>query len=149
LKSAASTVHSIGVLWDSTSGTWQLEAVQNAAKQLGVELYTIEIQNADGVGTAWRNAVDAGVKAVVALSSPITSMASPDLAEFMSHNRLPGISPFRVFAERGGLMSYGPNLADLQRRATEYVDRVLKGAKRDDLPIQQQKKFEQVVTTNP
>jgi putative ABC transport system substrate-binding protein len=79
------------------------------------------------------------------LSSPIVSGSSAWLAEFTATNRLPAISPFRIFADSGGLMSYGPDLLDFSRRAASYVDKILKGAKPSDLPIQQPTKFELVM----
>jgi putative ABC transport system substrate-binding protein len=145
LETAAPTARPVGILWDTTSGDWQLTAAQTAASRLGLELYTVEIDSTDNLDEALRKAVRAGVKAIVILSSPITSVDSQRLAEFANRNRLPAISPFRAFADRGGLMSYGPDLLDFARRATTYVDKILKGAKPDELPIQQPTKFELVI----
>jgi putative ABC transport system substrate-binding protein len=145
LATAAPAARPVGVLWDSTSGNWQLTAAQSAAGRFGLELYTIEFHSEDDVAAALRKALAAGVKSIVMLSSPITSIASQRIADFANRSRLPAISPFRAFADRGGLMSYGPNLLDFARRATAYVDKILKGAKPDELPIQQPTKFELVI----
>ena len=145
LESAAPAARPVGVLWDSTSGNWQLAAAQSAAGRFGLELYTAAVHSTDDLDEALRRAVRAGVKAIVILSSPITSAGSQRLAEFVNRNRLPAISPFRAFADRGGLMSYGPDLLDFARRATAYVDRILKGAKPDELPIQQPTKFDLII----
>ena len=145
LQSAAPTSRPVGVLWDSTSGDWQLKAAQSSARRFGLELYTIAVHSSEELGTALQKAVGAGVKAMVMLSSPITSVGSERMAEFTHRNLLPAISPFRAFADRGGLMSYGPDLLDFARRATTYVDKILKGAKPDELPIQQPTKFELVI----
>jgi len=145
LEGAAPMSRPVGVLWDSTSGNWQLRAAQSAARRFGLELYTIEVHSSDELGGAVRKALDVGVKAIVMLSSPITSVGSERMAEFTHRSRLPAISPFRAFADHGGLMSYGPDLLDFARRATAYIDRILKGAKPEDLPIQQPSKFELVI----
>jgi putative ABC transport system substrate-binding protein len=145
LSTAAPAARPVGVLWDSTSGSWQLNAAQRAAGRFGLTLHTIEFHSSEDLGDALQRALGAGVKAIVMLSSPITSAGSQRLADFAERNRLPAISPFRAFADRGGLMSYGPDLLDFARRATAYVDKILKGAKPDELPIQQPTKFELVI----
>ena len=67
------------------------------------------------------------------------------IVEFMTKNRLPGIFPFREFAREGGLMAYGPDTTDMFRRAATYVDKILKGAKPGDLPVEQPMRFELVL----
>ena len=79
------------------------------------------------------------------LSSPIVRNSSKQIAEFTVRNRLPTISPFRPFADFGGLMSYGPDLDDFFRRCATYVDKILRGAKPADLPLEQPTKFELVI----
>jgi len=145
LQSAAPTSRPVGVVWDSTSGDWQLTATQNASRRFRLDLLTIEVHSAEDLEAALRKAVDGGVRAIVMLSSPITSVGSERLAEFTRRNRLPAISPFRAFADRGGLMSYGPDLLDFARLATTYVDKILKGAKPKDLPIQQPTNFKLII----
>ena len=145
LETAAPTSRPVGVLWDSTSGDWQLTAVRGASRRYGLELFTIAVHRAEDLEAALRKAIDDGLKSVVILSSPITSVGSERLAEFMRISRIPAISPFRAFADRGGLMSYGPDLPGFARLATTYVDKILKGAKPADLPIQQPTKFELVI----
>jgi putative ABC transport system substrate-binding protein len=81
----------------------------------------------------------------VALSSPLVSGNSHQIAESVLRRRLPAISPFRAFADSGGLPSYGPNLLAFRRFAAVYVDKILNGAKPVDLPIQQPDTFEFVV----
>ena len=85
------------------------------------------------------------IQSLVVLSSPIASSGSARLAKFASRRRIPAISPFRAFAERGGLLSYGPNLRMFRRYSADYVDRILRGARPADLPIQQPTTFELVV----
>ena len=83
--------------------------------------------------------------ALIQLSSPLIRHASSPVAEFTIKNRLPAISMFRQFAETGGLMAYGPDLPAFFGRSASYVDKILKGAKPGDLPIEQPTKFELVI----
>jgi putative ABC transport system substrate-binding protein len=145
LRAAIPTIRRIAVLWDSTTGSAQLAAMKVTAQGFGIDLQVVEVRNTDAVDSALRAAVTGGSKAMVMLSSPIVRNSSKQIAEFTTTNRLPAISPFRPFTEFGGLMSYGPDLEDFFRRCATYVDKILKGAKPGDLPIEQPIKFEFVV----
>ena len=115
------------------------------AREIHIDVDVLEIRNTDEVDAALRAAVTSGSKALVMLSSPIVRNSSKQIAEFTMKNRLPAISPFRTFADFGGLMSYGPDLEDFFRRCATYVDKILKGASPGDLPIEQPLKFQLVV----
>ena len=145
LREAVPTIRRIAVLWDSTTGSAQLTAIKVNAQGFGIDLQVQEVRSTDGVDAALRAAVSAGSKAMAMLSSPIVRNSSKQIAEFTTTNRLPAISPFRPFAEFGGLMSYGPDLEEFFRRCASYVDKILKGAKPGDLPIEQPIKFEFVL----
>jgi putative ABC transport system substrate-binding protein len=145
LETAAPEARPVGVVWESTSGVWQLMAAQAAARRYGIDLYKIEVAAADDLSIAIRKATGGGVKSIVMLSSPITSAQTQSVAEFTYQNRLPAISPFRAFSDHGGLMSFGPDLLDFARRAAGYVDQILNGANPNELPIQQPSKFELVL----
>jgi putative ABC transport system substrate-binding protein len=145
LGQAAPGRRTVAVLWDSTAGASQLAAARAAAERSGGELQVREIRSADELDDALRGAMTAGARALLMLSSPIVSVNSKRIAEFTVRHRLPGISPFRAFADAGGLMSYGPDLVEFRRFAATYVVRILKGARPEDLPVQQPLKFEFVV----
>src|SRR5215471_19974402 len=145
LLAAAPGRNRIGVLWDSTTGSGQLSAVKAVAQRFKVDLQVLEVRTSDDIEEALRNGMHAGSSALVALSSPIVSERSKSIAEFAMRNRLPAMSPFREFAESGGLMSYGPNLREFYLRAAIFVDKILRGAKAADLPIEQPTKFELVI----
>ncbi len=145
LREAAPAIRRAGVVWDSTTGPAQLEAAKAAAQGLGIELQAVEVRRAEDLDAALRSGMNAGSKAIVLLSSPLISTGSVQLAEFVVKNRLPAISPFRRFAEAGGLMSYGPDFDEFRRHAASYIDRILKGAKPGDLPIERPAKYELVV----
>lgn len=145
LREAAPGIRRVGVVWDSTTGSAQLKAAKAAAEGFGIELEVIEIRRAEEFGTALATGARAGSRAIVLLSSPLISTGSTQLAEFVMKDRLPAISPFRRFADAGGLMSYGPDFDEFRRQAASYIDRILKGAKPGDLPIERPAKYELVV----
>jgi len=145
LREAVPGIRRVGLLWDSTTGSAQLTAAKAAAQGLGLDLRVMETRSADDLDGALRSGVSAGSRALVLLSSPLVSTRSEQIADFVVGNRLPAISPFRKFADAGGLMSYGPDFNDFRQRAATYVDKILKGAKPGDLPIQQPTKFEMVI----
>ena len=135
----------VAVLWDANTGPYQLAAITAAAKTMGVSLQVLEIRDAAGI----QGALNAGLKdrpeALVQLGSPLINAAGKTIADFLATQRLPGISPFRIFADSGGLLSYGPNLKVMYRALATYVSKILKGAKAGDLPIEQPTHFEFVV----
>jgi ABC-type uncharacterized transport system substrate-binding protein len=88
---------------------------------------------------------NAGVGALTVWSTPMFFSERRRLVDLAAKNRLPAVHPWREFVDAGGLMSYGPDLADMFRRAATYVDRILKGAKPGDLPVEQPTKFELVI----
>ena len=136
----------VALLWDKTTGTAQLEAARVAAQSLSIQIRVLDYRSSDDIESVLAAGLTAQPRAVVLLSSPIVSARSRALAQLLGRARMPAISPFRSFAENGGLMSYGPNLRQFRRYSADYVDRILKGAKPGDLPIQQPTKFELVVS---
>lgn len=147
LREAAPGTRRAGVVWDATTGPGQLTAATVAAQGLGIELHVMEVRNAEDLAPALEGGVSAGSRAIVLLSSPLISVGSPQIAEFTVKHRLPAISPFRRFANAGGLMSYGPDFDNFRRGAAGYVDRILKGAKAGDLPIERPTKYELVINS--
>jgi len=145
LEAAAPGRRRIGLLWDATTGTRQLDAAKAAAQRLDRDLRIIEFRKADELEGAILEASRAGATGIIMLSSPTVSGYSKRLAELTIRHRLPAISPFRAFADGGGFISYGPNLLAFRRFAATYVDRILKGAKPGELPIQQPTTFELVI----
>jgi putative ABC transport system substrate-binding protein len=90
-------------------------------------------------------AVQKKADALIAVEDPLTQNRRKQIADFAARNRLPTMSGLREYVEDGGLLSYGADLADLYRRAAGYVDRIVKGAKPSDLPVEQPTKFELVI----
>ena len=136
------------VLWDPANAgnkTW-LEEMKTAAKALRITPQSLEIhptENFDRVLSAIK--ADRGT-ALSVLVNAQTYIHRPRIVDFAAKQRMPAMYSDRVFVEVGGLMSYGPSTADLFRRAATYVDKILKGAKPADLPVEQPKKFELVIS---
>ena len=135
----------IAVLWDVNTGPYQLRATTAAAKALSLDIQVLEFHEATGLEQALSSGLKQRPQALLQLGSPWISQSAPRIAEFSAKNRLPGISPFRMFAENGGLMSYGPNLSILYHRLAPYISKILKGAKPGDLPVEQPTNFEFVL----
>ena len=135
----------VAVLRDTNTGLYQIAAVTAAAKTMGVSLQALEIRDAAGIQDALNASLKDRPEALVQLGSPLLRTASKTIAGFLAAHRLPGISPFRAFADNGGLLSYGPNLPIMFRGSAIYISKILKGAKPGDLPIEQPTHFELIV----
>jgi putative ABC transport system substrate-binding protein len=144
LMVATPGIRRVGVLWDSTTGTAQLDAARAAAPGFALDLQVIEVRSDENIGAALTASVSAASRALILLSSPAISGQQKEIAEFALKNR-PAISPFRNFADAGGLIAYGPDFNELRQRAASYVDKTLKGAKIGNLPIERPTKFEMVI----
>jgi ABC-type uncharacterized transport system substrate-binding protein len=118
------------------------KAAEAAARTLGLKERVFEIRDVPDLDGAFRTAKAEHADAVHVLPSPAFSRQRARLAELAVKHHLPGIYEDKGYVDAGGLMSYGPNFPDLYRRAASYVDRILKGAKPGDLPIEQPTKFE-------
>jgi putative ABC transport system substrate-binding protein len=138
LKEAAPKVHRVAVLWNPDNPTTanQVELMQKAAPGLGIELTALSIRRAD-IDNSFAALGERGFDGLVVTDDPSLIPLVPRLIEFTAERRLPAIYPFRDSAQRGGLMSYSANLFKLWQRAASYVDRILKGARPAELPVQQ------------
>ena len=123
----------------------QLRETERAAATLGVQLQYLDILSVNDVEIAFREASKARAEAVFVLAGPVFNPQPALLPQYAVKNRLPAAYPRSEFVEEGGLMTYAANRADLDRRAATYVDKILKGAKPADLPVEQPKKFELVI----
>ena len=137
----------VAVLGTSTNPetAQSLEEVDLAARALKVKLQYLDILDPKDIGTAFQAAGKGRADAVLLLNSSLFSSYRTRIAELAAKSRLPGIYNQTNFVEAGGLMSYGVNRNDLDRRAAIYVDKILKGAKPADLPVEQPIKFELII----
>jgi putative ABC transport system substrate-binding protein len=147
LKEVVPQVSRVGILWNAANPYSALvfKEAQSAAQILGVQLQSIEVRSPDDLDPALRALMQQNLGALITVGDPFVHAYRRRIADFAASNRLPAIYSSREFAEAGGLMAYGAHLADLNRRAAGYVDRILKGATPADLPVEQPTKFELVI----
>ena len=147
LKEAVPRIALVAVIWNPTdpAAVDYLRETEVAARSLGLRLHAIEARAPAELDAAFKAVADARPSAFFTLPGGMFQDNQTRILEFAKKNRLPGVFPNRVFVEAGGLISYGPNLAASSRRAAAFVDKLLKGAKPADLPIEQPTKFELVV----
>ena len=151
LKQAVPGVSRVAVLWQpGGSGSERMEKdnlkeADVAARTLGVRLQFVEARGPADFDRALSDMTRARAGALIVLGSTMFLIEQRRLVDLAAKNRLPAVYPLREFVDAGGLMAYGPNIADLFRRAAAYVDKILKGAKPADLPVQQPTKFELVI----
>jgi putative ABC transport system substrate-binding protein len=148
LVEAFPRVSKVAVLWNPANAVFQGQMVREteaAARALRIQRQLVEARTVDDLDVAFRTMARHGVGALIVLADPVFNEHSARLAELAVKARLPTIYGIREVPEAGGLMSYGPDRLALGRRSATYVDRILKGAKPADLPIEQPTKFELVV----
>jgi putative tryptophan/tyrosine transport system substrate-binding protein len=122
-----------------------LKEMEAVAGVLGVHLQYLEVRGPTDIETAFRAASKGRADAVLVLTNPFTFSQRKQVIELAAKSRLPAIYPQSEYVEDGGLMTYGPSINDLFRRAATYVDKILKGAKPADLPVEQPIKFEFII----
>lgn len=147
LKQAVPHATRIGVLWDPTTPSHPeaLKALAAVANKLSIQLTLVSVRSAQEFDSALSAMKKAHADALLVLVSPISLLERTQLAAVALKHRLPAIFGFAANAEAGGLMSYGANYLALNRRAAYYIDRILKGAKPADLPVEQAQEFELVI----
>ena len=116
-----------------------------AAGTLGVKLQYIDVLSSKDIETAFRAAGKARAEAVLVFAGPLLTSHRTQIADLATKNRLPATYERAEFVDAGGLMYYGASTPEMFRRAATYVDKILKGAKPADLPVEQPKKFELVI----
>ena len=147
LKETIPKLSRVAVLWnpqDSTSGQPWKES-QLPARELGLQLHSMEVSKPEKFEIAFREAIKVHSAALVATSGSFFGSYQKRIVDLAAKHRLPAIYNREDFVDSGGLMSYGPDRADPYRRAAIYVDKILKGAKPADLPVEQPTKFELVI----
>jgi putative ABC transport system substrate-binding protein len=125
--------------------TQSLKEIELAAGAFGVKVQYLDVQNSKDIETAFRAASKGGAASVLVFGVPSSILNEKRLIDLAVKSRLPAIYARPEFVEDGGLMTYGPSINDLYRHAATYVDKILKGAKPADLPVEQPKKFEFVI----
>jgi putative ABC transport system substrate-binding protein len=146
VKEVLPRVTRVALVWDPANRTLvvRLSETQAAARRLGLQLLSLEVRETADLKGAFETAVKEGAGALI-LTAPIASIHRNSIKELIARYRLPVIHDAREWMENGGLMAYGASNSDLFRRAATYVDKILKGARPGDLPIEQPTKFELVI----
>jgi len=147
LKEAMPHLKRVAVLLNADRPTPDpiLAAAERSARSLGLQLQTVEVREPSDLEHAVTTITRGGAEAFTVAGAGASVFLPSRLAELASRARLPAAAPWREFAEAGGLMSYGANIPELFRRAAGQVDKILKGARPGDLPVEQASKFEMVV----
>jgi putative ABC transport system substrate-binding protein len=144
LKELAPAAVAAAVFWEpSNPELWPI--AQTFGQTQGWKLVSVEIRDPSEIATAFKVAADAGAGALLIPASGILFSRASQITELAALSRLPAIYELRPFVDAGGLISYGADIEDIWRRAATYADRILKGAKTTELPIEQPTKFEFVV----
>jgi len=147
IKECAPAVNSVAVIFDPANPTWApyLRTVEAAAPTFGMQLTPAGVTNAADIDrdiTAFSRKPNG---AIVVIPAPVTVLHRDKIIAMAAQHRLPAVYPYRFYALSGGLVSYGVDLLESYRRAASYVDRILKGAKPADLPVELPTKFELVI----
>jgi len=147
LKETIPKLSRIAVLWDpqNPGSSLQWKESEIAAKELGLRIYPMEVSSANKYESAFNEAMKARSAALAVTLSPLAASNQKRLVELAAKYRLPAIYAREDFANNGGLMSYGPSHAAEGRDAARLVDKIIKGAKPADLPVEQPTKFEFVI----
>ena len=147
LKEALPRVSRVAILINPTNAMHQeiTNDLPAASERLRLTLLTVEARAADALEGAFETAVRSRAGAIILLGDPLVFVHRARIAELAAKHRLPAMYLFRESVEAGGLMAYGPNFYDLGRRGASYVDKVLRGTKPTDLPVEQPTKFDLVI----
>jgi putative ABC transport system substrate-binding protein len=147
LKEIAGNASRIAVLWNPDIGDMRsrMQEVQAATKRLKVEVQSLEVRAPDDFARAFVRLSQQRADALFVMADPLTLFHRNNIVERAAALRLPAIYETRDFADAGGLMSYGPDIAENYRRAAVYVNKILKGEKTRDIPVEAPTKFELVV----
>ena len=147
LKETLPKLSRVATIWNTANpgNTPLLRDTEVAARQLGLELQSVGIRSPADLEGAFATMAKSKVGALNVLSDVFMNNNRMAITGMALKSRLPSIYPSDVYVQAGGMMSYGANLADLRRRAAVYVDKILKGAKSADLPVEQPTKFEFII----
>jgi len=147
LREVSPTLGRVAALWSSTDpvGIQALRQLDDAAPRLAVTVKPFDVRHADDFDQIFRQIEQERFQGLLVVGGPVNVIHSKRIIDFVAAHRLPAISISRDYVEGGGLMSYGPNLADNIAHAAKYVERILKGAKPADLPVEQPTKLELVI----
>jgi putative ABC transport system substrate-binding protein len=143
LKEIVAKLSRVAVL--GTLGNPDWTELVNAAPMMGIKLQTLKVRDSKEFEGAFELARRERAAGLIVLPSPVTNFYRKQIVALAAKSRLPGMYPLKEYVEGGGLIAYGPNIPEMYRRAAVYVDKILKGAKPADLPVEQPTKFEFII----
>jgi len=147
LKTAFPQIARVALFWNpnNTVNVTNLKETEAAAQALGVRVLALEVRRAEDLEGAFQRALRDRADAMLSIGDTVLVFHRRRIVDFAGKNRLPAMYSLPEYMEDGGLMMYGPNVADIYRRAATFVDKILKGAKPANLPVEQPTKFELVI----
>ena len=145
LREALPEVTRVAVLWDAAMDPAPLRATEVVARSVGVPLHLLEVRGPHEFASAFEAMTRERASALLVFQSPMLFVHHPRIADLAVTSRLPTMAMFREFAQAGGLLSYGPNVQEVFWRAAFFIDKILKGAKPGEVPIERPDKFELVI----
>jgi putative ABC transport system substrate-binding protein len=147
LKEILPGLSRVAIVWNAANPYSALvfKQTEQAAQTLRIQVQSLEVRNPSDLDAALDAAKRQHASALITVEDPLTVNYRQQITDFATKNRLPAIYGLREFADAGGLIAYGAHISDLLRRSAGYVDKILKGAKPADLPVEQPTKFEIVV----
>jgi putative tryptophan/tyrosine transport system substrate-binding protein len=150
LKEIFPKLSRVAVFWNprSTSADLRLKQTEAASQALRLQLQSLDVQGPNDLEDAFKAAVKVRAGGLTVGAGPVFTLNRNRILDFAAKNRLPAIYPWKEYVDDGGLMSYAPNLSYHYRRAAYYVDKILKGTKPANLPVEQSIKFEMIINLN-
>jgi putative ABC transport system substrate-binding protein len=147
LKETIPKLSRVAIVWNVTNpaSTRGLKEAEITAPSVGLKVQPLELRSGDDLDNVFMTAIKGRAEALIILGNPVAFSYRTRLVDLAAKNRLPAMYYSSEFTEAGGLMSYAPNIAEQFRRAATYVDKILKGTKPADLPVEQPTKFEFVI----
>jgi putative tryptophan/tyrosine transport system substrate-binding protein len=148
LKQIVPHVNRVAVVWNpgNPAGILGFRETEGAAKRLGVALHSVPVRQQAEIPAAFATMVQSKMEGFVVVTDPLTWTARRGIIDLATKHRLPAVYELREYVDEGGLASYGPSLVELSRRVAVYVDKILKGAKPGELPVEQPTQLELVLS---
>jgi putative ABC transport system substrate-binding protein len=145
LREVVPRLQRLGVVWDDRIGQPQFSVLEAAARPAGIALLPAGLRAATEVDGVLKRVLAERPQAIVLLTAPVVFSSLGRIAELTHRSRMPSITPFSTYASAGGLMAYGPDFPSMWRQLAVYVDRVLRGARAGDLPVERPSKISLII----
>ena len=150
LKEAVPGLSRVAVLWNpfNPDSTFVVRGTEIAARRLGIQVQSLEVRRPEDFDSVFARIISGRADALMTVDDPLIFVHAPRIVDFAAKSRRPAIYGAKEYVEGGGLMAYGPRSAEAFRRTLNYVDRILKGAKPADLPVEEPRRFELVINSH-